>query len=62
MIDWGPGRFALWSELKGESATEICRELENVFYERGPVAEVLMDNARTFRSQEIGALFKKWGG
>ena len=31
-----------------------------MFYEWGPVAEVLMDNARAFRSQEIGALFEKW--
>ena len=61
MVDCGPGRFVLWRELKGESAAEICKELENVFYERGPVAEVLMDNALAFRSNEMAALLEKWG-
>lgn len=61
MIDCGPGRFVLWRELRGESAVEICKELDNVFYERGPVDEVLMDNAMAFHSQEMAALMEKWG-
>ena len=60
MVDCGPGRFAMWRELKGESASEICKELENVFYERGPVTELLMDNAATFRAEEMKHLLCKW--
>ena len=60
MVDCGPGRFVVWRELKGETATEICHELE-LFYERGPVDELLMDNALAFRSQEMLQLMEKWG-
>ena len=59
MVDCGPGRFVLWRELRGESAVEICKELDNVFHERGPVAEVLMDNALAFRSNEMSLLLEK---
>lgn len=31
-------------------------EIEQVFQERGPVDEVLMDNATAFRSAEMGEL------
>ena len=61
MADCGPGRFVVWRELKGETATEICHELDEVFYERGPVDELLMDNALAFRSQEMLQLMEKWG-
>ena len=61
MVDCGPGRFVIWRELKGETATEICHELDELFYERGPVDELLMDNALAFRSQEMLQLMEKWG-
>ena len=60
MVDCGPGRFVVWRELKGETATEICHELDGLFYERGPVDELLMDNALAFRSQEMLQLMEKW--
>ena len=61
MVDCGPGRFVVWRELKGETATEICHELDKLFYERGPVDELLMDNALAFRSQDMLQLMEKWG-
>ena len=61
MVDCGPGRFVVWRELKGETATEICHELDKLFYDRGPVDELLMDNALVFRSQELLQLMEKWG-
>ena len=61
MVDCGPGRHVIWKEIKGESAAEICRELDSMFYERGPVDELLMDNARAFQSDEMKQLLGKWG-
>ena len=29
MVDCGPGRFAIWRKLKGESSAEICHNLDN---------------------------------
>ena len=57
MVDCGPGRFVVWRE----TATEICHELDKLFYERGPADELLMDNALAFRSQEMLQLMEKWG-
>ena len=61
MVDCGPGRFMIWRQLKGETATEVCREINNVFFERGMVRELLMDNARAFRSEEMQCLLDRWG-
>lgn len=61
MVDCGPGRLALWRQLRGETAVEICGILDTLFYERGPVSEILMDNALAFRSQEMEELLAKWG-
>jgi len=60
-VDCGPGRFAIWRKMKGETATEICGELESIFYERGPVRELLMDNATSFRAEETRNMLERWG-
>ena len=60
MVDCGPGRFAVWRELRRETAECIASELEEVFLERGPVEEVLMDNATAFRSETLRELFDRW--
>ena len=51
MVDCGPGRLAIWREIRRESAEEIATVLNSVFLERGPVDEVLMDNGTAFRSE-----------
>ncbi|XP_076036043.1 uncharacterized protein LOC143021997 [Oratosquilla oratoria] len=48
MVDCGPGRFGIWRELKAETGEEIARVMNEVFLERGPVDEVLMDNGNGF--------------
>ena len=61
MVDCGPGRFAIWREIKTETAWEIAKVVEEVFLERGPVAEVLMDNGPAFRSEVFKEMCDKWG-
>ena len=34
--------------------------MQQIFMERGPVDEILMDNATAFRSRELTELFKYW--
>ena len=61
MIDCGPGRVVIWRKIRAETAKEIERVVEEVFMERGPVEEVLMDNGASFRSEVLRGLCEKWG-
>ena len=60
IVDCGPGRYAIWRELKRETSQCICLQLQMIFRERGPVDEVLMDNAAAFHSSELRQLFEYW--
>ncbi|XP_076036529.1 uncharacterized protein LOC143022271 [Oratosquilla oratoria] len=60
MVDCGPGRFGIWRELKAETGEEIARVINEVFLERGPVDEVLMDNDTAFRSEALKGTLDKW--
>lgn len=60
MVDCGPGRVAIWRELRAENAEEIARILNEIFLERGPVEEVLMDNSTAFRSRVMKEMLDKW--
>lgn len=60
IVDCGPGRFAIWRQLKRETAECIVNVLDEVFLERGPVSEVLMDNALSFHSETMTTLLRKW--
>ncbi|XP_045136504.1 uncharacterized protein LOC123519337 [Portunus trituberculatus] len=60
IIDCGPSRFALWKELRMETANHIAQILNDIFLERGPVSELLMDNATVFRSVLIEDISNKW--
>ena len=51
----------IWRQLKGETAAEVCREINNIFLERGAVSELLMDNACAFRADEMQRLLDRWG-
>ena len=59
-VDCGPGRFAIWRKMTRETAECICAELEKIFLERGPVDEILMDNATAFRSDVFYNFLRKW--
>lgn len=60
IVDCGPSRFALWRRIKDESILPICEQLEQVFAERGPPEEIVLDNYSTFRSEEVGKLLQNW--
>ena len=60
LVDCGPSRFVIWRRMGCEDAERICMELQQIFRERGPPKEVLMDNGRAFRSQRLKALLDRW--
>jgi hypothetical protein len=43
-----------------ESQEIVCKELEEIFCERGSPCELLMDNGKSFRSQLLLSLCSKW--
>lgn len=61
VVDCGPSRFALWRRIKDESVLSVCEQLEQVFSERGPPEEIVLDNYSTFRSREVAKLLQCWG-
>lgn len=60
VVDCGPGRFAIWRELRNEGAEFVAGVLNEIFLERGAVEEVLMDNATIFHSQVFKDLLDRW--
>lgn len=60
MVDCGPGRVAVWRKLRAENAEIIAGVLNELFLERGPVEEVLMDNGTAFRSQTLKNMLDRW--
>ena len=60
LVDCGPSRFMIWRRLRAEDANSIVAELEQLFWERGPPKELLMDNEAAFRSDSVQRLLKKW--
>ena len=49
----------LWPREVHEA--EICREINSVFFERGTVRELLMDNVCAFLAEEMQHLLDQWG-
>lgn len=60
VIDCGPSRFAIWRKIRSENAAEISANLSEIFCERGPPDELLMDNSTAFRSKQVAELCKEW--
>ena len=60
MVDCGPSRFAIWRKLSSENASTVAAVFEQVFRERGPPTELLLDNSATFRSEVLTDLCKCW--
>ena len=60
LVDCGPGRFAMWRALTRETAECIKVELAEIFMERGPLNEVLMDNGTAFHSECLTQFFYEW--
>lgn len=61
IVDCGPGRFAVWREVAAESSDIVVKNIEQVFRERGPPRELLMDNGTAFRSRSVQELCARWG-
>ena len=60
IVDCGPSRFAIWRRLPSEDAVSVIKILDEVFRERGPANELLMDNALSFRSDHMNRFCDKW--
>ena len=60
VVDCGPSRFTVWRKVASEDSALLTAEFEQIFRERGPPAELLMDNSTSFRSQRMEALCRKW--
>ena len=49
----------IWRRIRTETTKEIDRVVEEVFLERGPVKEVLIDNGVGFHSEVFRELCEK---
>lgn len=61
LIDCGPSRFTIWRLIRSENSQDVCRNVEEIFRERGPPREILMDNSAAFRSHQLAELCERWG-
>lgn len=48
LIDCGPTRFPMWHPLFHQDSASVIRQLESIFFERGPPTELLVNNAVAF--------------
>ena len=60
IIDCGPSRFTLWRHIKDESSLELIKHLRNVFQERGPPTELVVDNYSSFHSDLFRRFVQEW--
>ena len=61
LIDCGPSRFAMWRPIRCQDSGTVARQLEAVFYERGPPNEILTDNDTAFTSRSFRNFLEEWG-
>ena len=61
LIDCGESRFTIWRKINHEDADTLAAEIVQIFRERGPPAELLMDNGPAFRSAKLNKVFGMWG-
>jgi len=59
-IDCGPSRFTIWKRLHLENANEITNAFNELCIERGPPAELLVDNGAVFHSAKFCAALNEW--
>ena len=60
LTDCGPSRFSIWKQLARQDSVTVIRQLEAVFFERGPPHELLSDNDPAFCSSEFRAFAREW--
>ena len=61
LVDCGPSRIAIWRRLRDETAASIVADLQQLVIERGPFAELLLDNSTAFRSAAVRQFATTWG-
>lgn len=61
LVDCGPSRFAIWRRLPNETAASMVAHFRQLVIERGPFAELLLDNATAFRSATVEQFAAEWG-
>ena len=61
LIDCGPSHFAIWRPLWRQDSISIFRQLEAIFYECGPPAEILTDNDTAFTYRQFKEFTSSWG-
>ena len=60
VTDCSSARFAIWQRLPWQDATSVINQLNVLFYERGPPAEILTDNDTAFQSSLLKAFLDEW--
>ena len=60
VIDCGPAWFAIWRHLPRQDATSVINQLKVLFYERGPLTEILTNNDTAFRSSLLKTFLDEW--
>ena len=60
LVDCGPSRFAIWRRIRSEEVSIVSAIFEEIFRERGPPEELLLDNSSTFRSRQLAQVCETW--
>ena len=61
LIDCGPSKFAVWRRMRRQDSASVIRQLESVFFERGPPVEILTDNDTAFTCNAFRRFLDSWG-
>ena len=55
LTDCGPSRFSIWKQLVRQDSASVIHQLEVVFFQCGPLHEILTDNDTAFHNKEFQA-------
>ena len=61
VTDCGPARFTIWWLLPRQNSGNIIQHLKAIFFECGPLQELLADNNTVFSSGEFREFSASWG-
>ena len=61
LIDCGPSRYTIWKRLNQANTVTVLGILNEIFFERSPPNEILLDNSSVFRSESFRKGLTAWG-
>ena len=61
LTDCGLSCFSIWRQLARQDSASVIRQLETLYFERGPPHKLLKDNHTAFCSREFRAFSNDWG-